>query len=59
MECVGRIPEIERAACRAEVERNFSMARMVEAYLDVYARAIREQDCEGLAEPAVPGARAT
>ena len=34
---LGRIGEIDRARCRAEVERRFSPARMAEAYERVYA----------------------
>jgi glycosyltransferase involved in cell wall biosynthesis len=33
---VGRLPEIDRATCRAEAERRFSDDAVVEAYLGVY-----------------------
>lgn len=35
-EAVGRLGEIDRAACRARVERLYSQDVMVEAYLDLY-----------------------
>jgi glycosyltransferase involved in cell wall biosynthesis len=37
---VGRIGEIDRAACRARVERLFSDAAVVEGYLAIYAEMI-------------------
>lgn len=40
VECVGRIAEIDRARCRAEVERRFSPSAMAAAYEEVYARLI-------------------
>jgi glycosyltransferase involved in cell wall biosynthesis len=33
---IGRLHELERDACRAHVEANFSLERMVDGYLDVY-----------------------
>jgi glycosyltransferase involved in cell wall biosynthesis len=35
---VGRIGQLRRADCRADFERRFTVARMVDAYLDVYSR---------------------
>jgi glycosyltransferase involved in cell wall biosynthesis len=37
---VPRIPEIERAACRLRVERNFSETSVVEAYLAIYCEML-------------------
>jgi glycosyltransferase involved in cell wall biosynthesis len=37
VEAVGRIPELSRARCRAEVERRFTPTAMVDAYERVYA----------------------
>jgi hypothetical protein len=31
-------------ACRASVEANFSIARMADRYLDVYARALMQHE---------------
>jgi glycosyltransferase involved in cell wall biosynthesis len=42
VDAVGRIGEIERSRCRAEVERRFTPAVMIEAYERVYERLIRE-----------------
>ena len=38
VEAVGRLDELDRAACRAHVEERFSVERMVDGYLDVYER---------------------
>ena len=40
VEALGRVHEIERAACRERVEKIFSVKRMVDAHLDVYERAV-------------------
>lgn len=43
-EAVARVPhlrELERRACRARVEREFSVERMIDRYVAVYAEAIR------------------
>lgn len=37
---VPLLPYLERAACRAHVEANFSTERMVDRYLEAYARAL-------------------
>lgn len=37
VEAVGRIPDLDRAQCRAEAERRFSPGAMVDAYERVYA----------------------
>ncbi len=39
---VGRLPEIDRAECRAQAERRFSPDAMVENYLVVMERVLRE-----------------
>lgn len=41
-QCVHRLPEISRAACRTHVERRFSLARMTEETIDVYQQLIGE-----------------
>jgi hypothetical protein len=40
VEAAGRSLEINRAACRARVERLFSDASMVDAYLAVYSEML-------------------
>jgi glycosyltransferase involved in cell wall biosynthesis len=43
-EAVARVPllsQLDRRACRAHVERNFSLERMIDRYLDAYARALK------------------
>lgn len=40
---VDRAAGLDRAACRAAAERRFSVRRMVDAYLRVYATVIRHQ----------------
>jgi glycosyltransferase involved in cell wall biosynthesis len=40
-EAVGRIKEIDPAACRQHVEKNFSVARMADDYLAAYAKVLR------------------
>lgn len=39
VEALGRVGEIDRAACRRRVERHFSVEKMVDAHLAVYERA--------------------
>jgi glycosyltransferase involved in cell wall biosynthesis len=62
VECVERLDVINRADCRAEAQRRFSMRRMVDDYLDVYAEAM-VGDCgpdrPGPIEPELPRARAS
>ncbi len=41
--CLRSVDRIDRAACRRHVEVDFSVARMVDAYVDVYERARRRQ----------------
>jgi len=36
VDAVGRLPELDRAACRAHVQERFSVDRMVDGYLAVY-----------------------
>lgn len=40
VECVERLDLIDRADCRAEAVRRFSMRRMVDDYLEVYTEAM-------------------
>ncbi len=45
-DAVGKVPllaELDRAACRALVEREFSTERMIDRYLDAYARVLEER----------------
>jgi glycosyltransferase involved in cell wall biosynthesis len=42
VDAVARIPDLDRAACRADVERRFSPTAMTDAYERVYARVIEE-----------------
>jgi glycosyltransferase involved in cell wall biosynthesis len=37
---VGRLGELDRADCRARVERHFSVEQMVDGYLAVYASLV-------------------
>ena len=37
---IGRVEEIDRAACRRAVEERFTVERMAERYLDLYTRII-------------------
>ena len=37
---VARLPEIDRAACRARVARHFSVDRMADRYMDLYRRVL-------------------
>jgi glycosyltransferase involved in cell wall biosynthesis len=41
VEAIGRIGEIDRAACRRSVEQRFTVERMAERYLDLYKRILR------------------
>lgn len=38
---VSRIPEIDRAGCRAQAERRFGADRMVSGYLSIYRDIVR------------------
>ena len=42
VECVGRIPEIERRTCRAVFEQKFTVERMTSDYVSVYRRMLGE-----------------
>jgi len=37
---IGRVGEIDRAACRRSVERRFTVARMADLYIDLYERIL-------------------
>lgn len=39
-EAVNALPEIDRTACRAHAEANFSTGKMTEAYLELYKRIL-------------------
>jgi glycosyltransferase involved in cell wall biosynthesis len=41
--CLRSVDRIDRAACRGHAQENFSVERMVDAYVDVYERARRRQ----------------
>jgi glycosyltransferase involved in cell wall biosynthesis len=41
VEAIGRIGEIDRAACRRSVEQRFTVERMAERSLDLYKRILR------------------
>jgi glycosyltransferase involved in cell wall biosynthesis len=55
-EALGRVHEIDRAACRERVESLFSVEKMVDAHLEVYERAIARSLRNPLAEPLVGAA---
>jgi len=40
VDAVARVPELERAACRARVEEHFTADRMVESYMKVYLEVL-------------------
>jgi glycosyltransferase involved in cell wall biosynthesis/quercetin dioxygenase-like cupin family protein len=40
VDAVARVPELERAACRAHVEEHFTADRMVERYVEVYLEVL-------------------
>ena len=42
VEAVARIKEIDRATCRDHVERRFTVARMVDAYIHVYETILQD-----------------
>jgi glycosyltransferase involved in cell wall biosynthesis len=44
IEAVGRIRDLDRATCRRHVERNFTAARMVEKYTQVYETILAKTD---------------
>jgi glycosyltransferase involved in cell wall biosynthesis len=52
---LGRVAEIDRAACRRRVVDNFSVENMVEGHLAVYARAIARHAAVPI-KVAMPGA---
>lgn len=41
---VGKLSEIDRGACRAHVEANFDVGRMVDGYLSVYRQVVAARD---------------
>jgi glycosyltransferase involved in cell wall biosynthesis len=43
-QALGRVHEIDRAACRQRIETSFSVERMVDKYLAVYEQAILDVD---------------
>ena len=42
VEAVGKVDQINRRACKFEVETRFSMKRMVQDHVDFYEKAIAE-----------------
>lgn len=42
VECVGRIPDLDREACRRSVEESFSAQRMAADHVDFYAKVIEQ-----------------
>jgi glycosyltransferase involved in cell wall biosynthesis len=44
IECVARIPEIERRTCRAVFEQHFTVERMTSDYLALYRRILAEMN---------------
>jgi glycosyltransferase involved in cell wall biosynthesis len=44
VQALGRIPEIDRRACRRRVEECFSIDTMVEAYERVYAAIFQAEE---------------
>jgi glycosyltransferase involved in cell wall biosynthesis len=44
VECVARIPEIERRACRAVFEQRFTVERMTSEYVSLYRRILGEMN---------------
>ncbi len=40
VEAIGRIGEIDRAACRRSVEQRFTVERMAARYLELYERIL-------------------
>jgi len=43
VETVGRIKEIDRAACRRHVERHFTVDRMIDEYIQVYEMILEDR----------------
>lgn len=48
-EAVERIPLLDRARCREEARRRFSVSRMAEDYLEAYARVMGQGDSVSIA----------
>ena len=44
IECVARIPEIDRGTCRAAFEQRFTVERMTSDYVSLYRRMLGEID---------------
>lgn len=51
VDALGRIHEIDRAACRARVEEHFSVERMVAQHVAVYEMAVGERALGVLLRP--------
>jgi glycosyltransferase involved in cell wall biosynthesis len=43
VQCVAKLAQLERSACRRHVEKNFSLERMIDRYLDAYSSALQLQ----------------
>jgi len=52
VEALGRVHEIDRAACRSRVEEHFSVERMVAKHVAVYEMAVGEYATGTLSSPA-------
>lgn len=42
LDALARLPEIDRAACRAAFEKRFTVDRMTDDYVDLYTQLVRE-----------------
>lgn len=51
VEALGRVGEIDRAACRSRVEKHFSVERMVAEHVAVYEMAVSERATGALSPP--------
>jgi glycosyltransferase involved in cell wall biosynthesis len=43
METVARIKEIDRAYCRRQIERHFTVDRMISEYIQVYEMILQDR----------------
>jgi len=52
---LGRVGEIDRAACRAAAEDRFSVSRMVDDHIVLYRRLLRDKARRGRVPVLRPG----